>query len=196
MARDFDVSPTPIREALARLEAERLVTKEPLRGYRASELLSRRELVSLFDFRRMIEPWAAARAATLITPSQRDALATELAAIDAPGGTSYDDYHQLTSHDERFHRLIFQAAGNEHAARAHDALHIHLHQFRLHYVTQLGNPTIDEHAAIGEAILDGSSDAAAAAALRHLDRAQQRLLESPLLGPPTTASDRTTEENS
>lgn len=193
MARDFDVSPTPIREALARLEAERLVTKEPLRGYRASDLLSTQELVALFDFRRVIEPWASARAAALITTEQRSALEAELSAIDAPDGTSYDDYRQLTSHDERFHRLIFQAAGNEPAARAHDALHIHLHQFRLHYVTPLAGPTIDEHAAIGEAILGGSSDDAAIAAIRHLDSAQQRLLESPVLGRDTNdpASDTT-----
>ncbi len=33
LARDLDVSQTPVREALARLESDDLVIKEPLRGY-------------------------------------------------------------------------------------------------------------------------------------------------------------------
>jgi len=33
VARQLNVSPTPVREALARLEMDGLVTKEPLRGY-------------------------------------------------------------------------------------------------------------------------------------------------------------------
>jgi DNA-binding GntR family transcriptional regulator len=33
LARRLDVSPTPVREALARLEADGLVSKRPLAGY-------------------------------------------------------------------------------------------------------------------------------------------------------------------
>ncbi len=39
LARQLQISQTPIREALARLEAEGLVTKEPLRGYSSTPLL-------------------------------------------------------------------------------------------------------------------------------------------------------------
>ena len=39
LAREFQVSSTPVREALARLESEGLALKEPLKGYRATPLL-------------------------------------------------------------------------------------------------------------------------------------------------------------
>jgi len=41
LARDLGVSPTPVREALARLESDGLVIKEPLRGYSIAPLLDR-----------------------------------------------------------------------------------------------------------------------------------------------------------
>src|SRR4029450_9369594 len=65
LARQLGVSQTPIREALARLESDGLVTKEPLRGYRAPQSLTRSEGDDLFQFRLLIEPWAASRAAEL-----------------------------------------------------------------------------------------------------------------------------------
>src|SRR6185437_2690885 len=40
LAVDLQVSPTPVREALARLAAERLVTFEPFKGYATMPLLT------------------------------------------------------------------------------------------------------------------------------------------------------------
>ena len=178
LSRDLDVSPTPIREALARLEAERLVRKEPLKGYRASDLLSPSALNDLFQFRLLMEPWAASQAALLLSDDWRAALESELAtSIEPPEGIGYSDYRNLTAHDERFHRLIFGAAQNVHAAQAHDDLHVHLHLFRLHFGTSLATPTIDEHQAIGGAILDGRAQDAAAAMTDHLESARARLLD-------------------
>ena len=74
LARDFQVSSTPVREALARLESEGLAAKEPLKGYRATELLTLAEFDDLYRFRRLIEPWAARRAAEQIDDAGRDRL--------------------------------------------------------------------------------------------------------------------------
>ena len=59
LTRRLGVSQTPIREALARLESDGLVTKAPLRGYSATPLLTRSEVDDLFQFRLLVEPWAA-----------------------------------------------------------------------------------------------------------------------------------------
>src|SRR4051794_32245065 len=63
LAREFQVSSTPVREALARLESEGLAVKEPLKGYRATELLTLAEFDDLYRFRLLLEPWAARRGA-------------------------------------------------------------------------------------------------------------------------------------
>src|SRR6187431_2104111 len=59
LARRFDVSPTPVREALARLEADRLVEKHALKGYRTTDLLAEKELIELFELRLLLEPGSA-----------------------------------------------------------------------------------------------------------------------------------------
>ncbi len=63
LARSLRVSPTPIREALARMEAEGLVVKEPRRGYMVAPLIGLEDLRALMDFRLLIEPAAASAAA-------------------------------------------------------------------------------------------------------------------------------------
>src|ERR1700730_14482273 len=42
VSRQLNVSPTPVREALARLEMDGLVIKEPLRGYTGTAMLDAR----------------------------------------------------------------------------------------------------------------------------------------------------------
>src|ERR1700694_108976 len=63
VARQLNVSPTPVREALARLEMDGLVMKEPLRGYTVTPTLDTKTFNDLYDVRRLLEPFAAHRAA-------------------------------------------------------------------------------------------------------------------------------------
>src|SRR5882757_318167 len=66
LARELDVSPTPVREGLARLESDGLVRKRPLAGYTVTPLLTREEFNDMFDMRLLLEcaaaRWAAERA--------------------------------------------------------------------------------------------------------------------------------------
>ena len=62
VARELEVSPTPVREALARLESTGLVTRIAMRGYRVAPTLSTEELAELMDARLAIEPVTALRA--------------------------------------------------------------------------------------------------------------------------------------
>jgi DNA-binding GntR family transcriptional regulator len=85
LARELEVSPTPVREALARLESEGLLRKRPLAGYTVSPLLTRREFDDMFDMRLLLECAAARWAASRATEAQRLELVTE-AARTVSGG--------------------------------------------------------------------------------------------------------------
>src|SRR5947209_19907708 len=99
LARQLGVSQTPIREALARLESDGLVTKAPLRGYSATPLLTRAEVDDLLQFRLLIDPWVAGRAAELATREDHRRIASEIASCpEAPSSDAYEEFKALTGH--------------------------------------------------------------------------------------------------
>jgi DNA-binding GntR family transcriptional regulator len=169
LARDFQVSSTPVREALARLESEGLADKEPLKGYRATPLLTLEEFDDLYRFRLLLEPWAARRAAELIDDAGRERLQAELATAVEPTSVDYAGYKSLTSHDNRFHSLIAALSGSEQVRLAFQRTHCHLHIFRLHYERDIGPEVLVEHHQIVEAIASGDPAAAEAVMTQHID---------------------------
>ena len=61
LVREFNVSQTPIREALGRLEGEGLVLKTHLIGYRAAPQITKRQLDEIYELRLRLEPTAPRR---------------------------------------------------------------------------------------------------------------------------------------
>jgi DNA-binding GntR family transcriptional regulator len=177
LARELDVSGTPVREALARLESEGLVSRLPLRGYRVTELLTRKEVEDVYGLRLLLEPPSAAAAARAMTPGFATALEEELATCpSAPAGSTYEGYKALTAHDARLHELILGLAGNEAVRQAFVRTHCHLHFFRLSYNQPFGEQAIVEHRAIVSALAAGDAPAAREAMKVHLETARDRLL--------------------
>jgi len=177
LARDLGVSQTPVRESLARLEADGLVVKEPLRGYRTTPLLTRREFHELYDMRLLIESWAVKRAAEHITATGRRRLRKEMVTcVAAPAASGYDTYKTIADHDARFHDLIFELADNEMIRAVWGRTHCHLHLFRLFYASGLGTRALEEHRVITEAISAGDPTAAEAAMREHIEASRGRLL--------------------
>ncbi len=176
LARDLRVSQTPVREALARLEADGLVTKTALRGYSATPLLTRAELADLFGLRLLLEPWAAARAAERADDDGRRRVADERGSVaTAPDGTRYEHYRALASHDARFHLLVLELAGNAAVRAAFERTHCHLHVFRLHHATGAGGRMLDELGRIAAAVVAGAPDEADRAMREHLEASHARL---------------------
>lgn len=177
LARDLRVSPTPVREALARLESDGLVVKEPLRGSRTTTLLNRQEFDDLYEMRLLVEPWAARRAAESITPEGRERIAAEI-EIGVPilAGSDYDTYKTVFEHDARFHELIFELAGNQLLRSTWNRTHCHLHLFRLYYAAGLGSLALQEHQEVSQAVMAGDADGAEDAMRRHLNASRNRLL--------------------
>jgi DNA-binding GntR family transcriptional regulator len=99
LAQRFGTSRTPIREALLQLEAHGLVEVEPNRGA-VVKTFDRGDLLDLYEVRALIEPHAAARAATRIG-------AGEIAELDA----LCDAEDQIVA-NEAFHRIILDAAAS------------------------------------------------------------------------------------
>lgn len=166
VSRQLDVSPTPVREALARLEADGLVVKRPMAGYTTTALLTPAEVDDLFEVRLLLECAAAARAAQ----SASDA---EFPALPAPtSDPGYAGHAAFTAADAAFHDAVAAAAGN---AMLHDAitrLHSHLHIHRLSFPGAASTQT--EHDAIVAAIRAGDPAEAADAMRRHLEAARDR----------------------
>jgi DNA-binding GntR family transcriptional regulator len=177
VAVSLGVSATPVREALARLESDGLVTQLHLKGYRTTDLLTQREIRDLWQFRMLIEPYGAGRAATAASPDQIAALESEINSFtSAPTGSDFDSYQEFSDHDARLHGLILEASGNAVITRAFERTHCHLHAFRLAYNSSAGSATVDEHIAIVDHIRARDTAGAAEAMVEHLANSRDRLL--------------------
>lgn len=174
LAREFDVSPTPIREALSRLEADGLVRKTHLRGFRVAPQQTRPEFESMFEVRALLEPHAAGRAAILATDRQRQQIAaTEqaMASVDHSSGAGYQEFALL---DAQFHQLIAEASGNSIISETLERLHVHLHLFRLRKDSGIADHALTEHRLIVQAIESGDEMIAEAAMRSHIARSLSR----------------------
>jgi DNA-binding GntR family transcriptional regulator len=161
LARQLAVSPTPVRESLARLESDGLVRKRPLAGYTVSPLLTREELTDMFDMRMLLEPAAARWAAERADPDLRARISAEEAAMDA-----------------RFHDLIAAAAGNQLLRDTVGRLHAHLHLHRLSFPYAEVATTHAEHRRLADAIAAGDAAEAEAAMRAHLISARERHIQA------------------
>ncbi|GAB4106384.1 GntR family transcriptional regulator [Micromonospora taraxaci] len=177
LARELDVSPTPVREALARLEADGLVRKRPLSGYTTTPLLTRAEFDDLFEVRLLLECATAGRAADHASAEERQRISTEAAAsIDVEAGDGYRRHAAFTALDATFHDLIAEVAGSPLLRDSITRLHSHLHLHRLYFPVTGAPDTNTEHQRIAAAIAAGDSDAATEAMRAHLIAARERHL--------------------
>jgi DNA-binding GntR family transcriptional regulator len=153
IARELDVSPTPVREALARLESEGLVVKRALKGYTATAPLGAAGFEDLFAVRLLLEPHAAALAATRMDDAARAQL------------RSAADLHQF----------IATASGNAFLVDGIARLRASLHLRRL----QLGRAVADQEDAEHDEIvatLERADTTAAELSMRtHLDNSRARV---------------------
>ena len=174
LARTLGVSPTPVREALARMEAEDLVVKEPRRSYAVAPLIGLDDLRALIDFRLLIEPAAAATAALKAHPDQAAALRT-FARSGGAGDNDATANRLDMIYDASFHDQIAELGGNPWLRDALARLRSHLHMYRLYHHAQQAAATKPEHVAIAKAIASRDPDAAEDAMRLHLTTAMKRI---------------------
>jgi DNA-binding GntR family transcriptional regulator len=109
LAERFGTSRTPIREALGSLEVEGLIELQPRRGAIVRPFDSR-DLIDLYEVRALIEPFAAARAATRLGGAELERLNEICTLAEARGGSDKAALDQQISWNEEFHRIIVDGA--------------------------------------------------------------------------------------
>jgi DNA-binding GntR family transcriptional regulator len=195
VSRRLGVSQTPVREALQHLEGDNLLVYSPGRGYSTTPLLSLPELRSLFEFRLLVEPWAARSAAVDRLSNPSAALRSELEMLELQVDNTANGRQDLLAHDARFHDLILSSAGNPVVQQAYVQTHCHLHMFRLYPSDLDGRVTLTEHQGIREAIAAADPEAAEEAMSAHLRNSFHRFARAFGAGPaalPTAAVGRMT----
>ena len=177
LVKEFNVSQTPIREALGRLEGEGLVEKTHLVGYRAAPQITRRRFDELYELRLLLEPHAAARVA--VASDTGKCVRLREAAAKMAIGDSKDArlrYSAFARHDADFHDLLLEMAGNALIRQTLAFQHTHFHIFRLMFHSRVTEEALEEHEAILTAIESADADAAAEAMRRHVEKSRDRLL--------------------
>lgn len=168
LAGDLGVGRTPVREALKRLEGDRLVVSYPRRGTFASGM-DISDLAHISDIRAQLEPLAARRAAERVVRTRHPEL-EDLAERIEDLDVAQIDRTELMRWDLAVHRAVYRAAGNPHLEDVlirYDNLATRI--FCL-FLDRL--PTVDEH--VGEhvellrAIAAGDADRADDLAREHV----------------------------
>ena len=168
IARELEMGRTPVREALKRLEDDRLVIAYPRRGTFATSV-DITDLAHINEIRLQLEPLAARRAAERATAVQRAELRELIARIEASDELS-GDRTDLMRLDLTVHRAIYRAAGNPHLEDVLIRYHNLATRIFCLFLGRLPNVIdhVNEHAPLLTAIVSGDADRAAELARDHV----------------------------
>ncbi len=110
IAKALDVSRTPVRQAIERLEADGLVKRDGRRGTVVLGWLDR-DIDEAFQLRLLLEPYAASVAAQRATPEQIDELETINRGMrEAAESDAADRVDRVQKLNNRFHHALLAAA--------------------------------------------------------------------------------------
>lgn len=177
VSRDLGVSPTPVREALARLESLGFLTREALKGYRVAPPLSAREFDSLMETRGLLESALARHACERADDAFLATLDETIVRQEgAQSGPDYEVYRDFLRADEAFHDAITVQADNRFLARALESLSGHAHRFRLFEGRGVedAEQSLGEHREIVAAFQAASPERAAEAMASHIAGVRER----------------------
>lgn len=111
LVNDLGLGRTPVREALKRLEAERLVVVLPRRGMYVAEV-TLAELRELEEVRVVLETLSARLAVQHITPRQLEEFSSLFAELTARAADGRRASERSLEMDRRLHELIWRASDN------------------------------------------------------------------------------------
>lgn len=176
LAEELGLSPTPVKAALAALEAEGLVRAVPNRGYFV-QTFDQAAIREISAFRGALDRLAAELAAqapghAALAKELRGNLTAQRAAVRRSDHQAYADLNH------EFHQKVWEAAGNRRLAEAANNLAGQVRLLVNSSVTGAGRPTqsIKEHQGIVDALRDGDAERAGTLALSHALHSEETLL--------------------
>ena len=173
-AQWLEMSRTPVREALRRLENEGMLAVESRTGLVVASI-SRQAMIELYVMREVLEGTAA----RLCVKHASDFEIMELEELVAHEARLAGNYEALARHNRLFHEALHRAAHNRYLEKSLAAVNDSLYllgpsQMLLPERAELAKV---EHAELVRHIRGRNADAAEAAARRHVRSAQQQRLK-------------------
>ncbi|MCS4246265.1 GntR family transcriptional regulator [Pseudomonas sp. BIGb0164] len=177
VAGRMDVSRTPVRQALYRLEKEGYVEVYFRSGWQV-KAFDFAYFEELYDVRIVLELAAVSRLCRM-EASDNSVLNALKGIWLVAEDERLQDPHEVSALDERFHCALVEATGNREMARMHYAITEQIRIIRRLDFTQAERiaATYQEHAHILEAILQRRSDVAQQLLTRHIELSKQAVRE-------------------
>ncbi|MDX3905956.1 MAG: GntR family transcriptional regulator [Pigmentiphaga sp.] len=166
-SRRFDVSRTPVREAILQLQAQGLVISQP-RGGMVVAKLDLQQLVAMWELLAELEGFAARLACERMIEEERQELASihEAAAVSVDN----DDLEAWYGHNSAFHEVLYTGSRNPYLR--HDILRMRAKTavYRRHAYAAVGHlrSSYEQHGQILAAVMANDSQAAFEAMVRHM----------------------------
>ncbi|WP_017608918.1 GntR family transcriptional regulator [Nocardiopsis xinjiangensis] len=168
LSEELGIGRTPVREALKRLQTERLVVSYPRRGTFATGV-DITDLAFISEIRMQLEPLAAKRAAQVAIRGTKAELA-ELADLIESLDIASLGRSDLMRWDMRVHRSIYRAAANPHLEDTlvrYNNLATRLFCLFIDRISHFDRH-IGEHVALLRGISEGEADTVSALAHEHV----------------------------
>jgi DNA-binding GntR family transcriptional regulator len=177
LAAELGVSHIPVREALARLTDEGLVTHQPRRGARVASL-SRTEVEEIASLRTLLEQFVIVRVQERMTPAVEAELRKLVETMEQ--AAERGNVRRVFDLDERFHERLWALADHRMLLELVAQLRGKVSAFLRAATAALDAGELVEHArshaTLLDAILGGDADVARAATAAHIDAATARLV--------------------
>ena len=169
----LEVSRTPVREALRRLESDGLLTVESWRGVVVS-YLNRQQVSELYAMREVLEGAAARMAARHIDEAEIELLVL----LTEQSEEAVEDPQRLAKLNRKLHQTIYVAAHNQYLLQTlkQQENAIALLRGTTFSLPGRAETAAREHRAIVDAICNRDADAAEVAARIHIANAQRARL--------------------
>jgi DNA-binding GntR family transcriptional regulator len=172
-ARRLGMSRTPVREALNRLEQERLVRRVPNHGVFVADL-SLDDFLEICEVRSLLEGNACRVAAAHVHENELAYFEAEFDKLEVTDPTE-DDVRRANEIDRAFHMFILEAAGNRQVISIIDHLNDMITRLRFALTPTRYEESLKEHREILAALRAGDGEAAEAAMHAHMDRVSRGL---------------------